>query len=119
LAHELLSPAALNGLTSKTRQQFVVQIRNLNYYYGQGRLYAGVAQHQSGFAEGQISNCNGPSGSGKTTLSLIGSLTVSHAGSLKVLERELGINNASKLCGATLALSSRLIMFESLTASQT
>jgi len=34
------SPAALNGLTSKdpAAEQFVVQIRNLNYYYGQGEL---------------------------------------------------------------------------------
>jgi len=63
------SPAALNGLTSKDpAEQFVVQIRNLNYYYGQGRIvHAGVAQHQSGFAEGP--DCmTGPSGSGKTTL---------------------------------------------------
>jgi len=64
------SPAALNGLTSKdpAAEQFVVQIRNLNYYYGQGRIvHAGVAQHQSGFAEGQIVLMTGPSGSGKTT----------------------------------------------------
>jgi len=53
LAHELLSCGF--ELTSKdpAAEQFVVQIRNLNYYYGQGRIvHAGVAQHQSGFAEG-------------------------------------------------------------------
>jgi len=53
-AHELSSPAA-EWIDIKKKdpaaEQFVVQIFMLNYYYGQGRLYAGVAQHQSGFAE--------------------------------------------------------------------
>jgi len=81
------SPAALNGLTSKdpAAEQFVVQIRNLNYYYGQGELCTQVLHNINLDLRGQIVIMTGPSGSVNHPLSLIepyGQPT----GSLKVLE---------------------------------
>jgi len=61
------SPAALNGLTSKTRRLSSLQIRNLNYYYGQGELCTQVLHNINlDLRKGQIVVImTGPSGSGK------------------------------------------------------
>ncbi|MDM9383693.1 DevA family ABC transporter ATP-binding protein [Chlorogloeopsis sp. ULAP01] len=76
--------------------QYVVNINNLNHYFGQKKL-----QHQILFninlkiKYGEIVIMTGPSGSGKTTLlSLIGGLRSLQQGSIKVLNQELnGANN--------------------------
>lgn len=119
------SPVALNGLTSKdpTAEQFVVQIRNLNYYYGQGELRTQVLHNINlDLRKGQIVIMTGPSGSGKTTLlSLIGALRSAHAGSLKVLERELVGLSKSQLVEVRRNIGfifQAHNLFESLTASQ-
>lgn len=75
----------------------VIQIRNLNHYYGQGDLRKQALFDLSlDFPRGQIAIITGPSGSGKTTfLSLIGALRTLHEGSLKVMGQELvGMSNA-------------------------
>ncbi len=76
----------------------VVQVRNVNYFFGQGEL-----QKQALFDinldlfKGQIVILTGPSGSGKTTLlSLMGALRTVQEGSLKVLGQEIvGLDKAS------------------------
>ena len=72
-------------------QQLIVQIKNLNYFYG-----TGAVQNQILFninfelLPGELVMLTGPSGSGKSTLlSLIGGLRSVQQGSLKVLGREL------------------------------
>lgn len=73
----------------------VIDIKNLNQYFGQGQLRKQVLfditlQIQSG----EIVILTGPSGSGKTTLlTLIGGLRSAQEGSLQVLGREM--------CGAS------------------
>lgn len=68
-----------------------VQVRHLNYYFGQGDLRKQVLTDiHLDLPKGQIVIMTGPSGSGKTTLlSLIGALRSAQEGSLKVLGREL------------------------------
>ncbi|MBW4677073.1 MAG: ATP-binding cassette domain-containing protein [Desmonostoc geniculatum HA4340-LM1] len=117
--------AAFNNSTSNdpTTEQFAVQIRNLNYYFGQGELRTQVLHNINlDVPQGQIVIMTGPSGSGKTTLlSLIGALRSASEGSLKVLGWELvGLSNSH------LVQVRRNIgfifqshnLFESLTASQ-
>ncbi|MBD2067827.1 ATP-binding cassette domain-containing protein [Leptolyngbya sp. FACHB-671] len=100
-----------------------VQIRHLNYYFGQGELRKQALFDISlDFPRGQIAIITGPSGSGKTTfLSLIGALRTLHEGSLKVMGRELvGMNN-SQLVGVRRGIGfifQAHNLFESLTACQ-
>jgi putative ABC transport system ATP-binding protein len=80
---------------TKMTDSAVIDIKNLNQYFGQGQLRKQVLfditlQIQSG----EIVILTGPSGSGKTTiLTLIGGLRSAQEGSLQVLGREM--------CGAS------------------
>nr|WP_088894720.1 DevA family ABC transporter ATP-binding protein [Leptolyngbya ohadii] len=72
-------------------EEVAVQIRSLNYFYGQGDLRKQVLYDISlDLYKGQIVIMTGPSGSGKTTLlTLMGALRTVQEGSLKVLGREI------------------------------
>lgn len=75
-----------------------VEIRQLNYFYGQGDLRKQVLFDISlDLHKGQIVIMTGPSGSGKTTLlTLIGALRTVQDGSLKVLGQEIvGLNKSN------------------------
>lgn len=77
---------------------FAVQIRQLNYSFGQGDLRKQVLfDINLDLPKGQIVIMTGPSGSGKTTLlSLIGALRTVQDGSLKVLGQEIvGLRKAN------------------------
>ncbi|MEA5487304.1 MULTISPECIES: DevA family ABC transporter ATP-binding protein [Pseudanabaena] len=76
-----------------------VQIRNLNFHYGEGDLFKQVLfDINLEIRSGQIVILTGPSGSGKTTLlTLIGALRTIQDGSLKVLGQELKGLNPKKL----------------------
>lgn len=76
-------------------QQSVINIKDLNHYFGQGQLRKQVLFDVNlEIFPGEIVIMTGPSGSGKTTLlSLIGGLRSAQKGSLQVLGREL--------CGAS------------------
>jgi putative ABC transport system ATP-binding protein len=100
-----------------------VQIRSLNYYYGQGELRTQVLYNINlDLPKGQIVIMTGPSGSGKTTLlSLIGALRSAHEGSLKVLGRELVGLSKSQLVDVRRNIGfifQAHNLFESLTASK-
>lgn len=73
----------------------VISVKQLNHYYGQGRLHKQVLfDINLDISPGEIVIMTGPSGSGKTTLlSLIGCLRSTQSGSLKILQQEL--------CGAS------------------
>ncbi|KOP24614.1 ABC transporter ATP-binding protein [Hapalosiphon sp. MRB220] len=106
-----------------TALQFVVQIRNLNYYYGQGELRTQVLYNINfELTPGQIVIMTGPSGSGKTTLlSLIGALRSADEGSLKILGQELVGLSKSKMMQVRRNIGfifQAHNLFESLTASQ-
>jgi putative ABC transport system ATP-binding protein len=68
-----------------------IQIRNLNFHYGEGDLFKQVLFDVNlNVYPGQIVILTGPSGSGKTTLlTLIGALRTIQDGSLQVLGQEL------------------------------
>lgn len=70
---------------------YAVQIRQLNYFFGQADLRKQVLFDISlDLPKGEIVIMTGPSGSGKTTLlTLIGALRTVQEGSLKVLDQEL------------------------------
>ncbi len=70
---------------------FVVNIKNLNHYFGQQSLKTQILfDINLKIKYGEVVIMTGPSGSGKTTLlSLIGGLRSSQEGSLKVLNQEL------------------------------
>lgn len=72
-------------------EQPVIQIKNLNHYYGSGSLRKQILFDISLEIKGaEIVLMTGPSGSGKTTLlTLIGSLRSPQEGSLQVLGQEL------------------------------
>lgn len=76
-----------------------VQIRNLNFHFGEGELHKQVLfEINLDLHAGQIVIMTGPSGSGKTTLlTLIGALRTVHEGSLKVLGREINGMGKSQL----------------------
>ncbi len=106
-----------------TALQFVVQIRNLNYYYGQGELRTQVLYNINfELTPGQIVIMTGPSGSGKTTLlSLIGALRSADEGSLKILGQELVGLSKPKMVQVRRNIGfifQAHNLFESLTASQ-
>ncbi len=69
----------------------IIQITNLNHYYGTGSLRRNVLQNINlTINAGEIIILTGPSGSGKTTLlTLIGALRSTQEGSLKILDQEL------------------------------
>lgn len=102
---------------------FAVQIRQLNYYYGQGDLRTQVLYDiDLDLPKGQIVIMTGPSGSGKTTLiSLIGALRSAHEGNLQVLGKELVGLHKSQLVEVRRNIGfifQAHNLFESLTASQ-
>jgi putative ABC transport system ATP-binding protein len=111
------------GVAIADNPDLAVQIRHLNYYFGQGELRKQALFDISlDFPRGQIAIITGPSGSGKTTfLSLIGALRTLHEGSLKVMGRELvGMSN-SQLVEVRRGIGfifQAHNLFESLTASQ-
>ena len=76
-----------------------VQIRNLNFHYGEGDLFKQVLfDINLDIYPGQIVILTGPSGSGKTTLlTLIGALRTIQDGGLQVLGQELRGLNPKKL----------------------
>jgi putative ABC transport system ATP-binding protein len=76
-----------------------IQIRNLNFHYGEGDLFKQVLfDINLDVYPGQIVILTGPSGSGKTTLlTLIGALRTIQDGSLQVLGQELRGLNPKKL----------------------
>ena len=76
-----------------------VQIRNLNFHYGEGDLFKQVLfDINLDIYPGQIVILTGPSGSGKTTLlTLLGALRTVQDGSLQVLGQELRNLGAKKL----------------------
>lgn len=76
-------------------QQPVIDIKHLNYYFGEGELRKQVLfDINLEINAGEIVIMTGPSGSGKTTiLTLVGGLRSAPSGSLRVSEQEL--------CGAT------------------
>lgn len=77
-----------------------VIIKNLNHFYGQGKLRKQVLfDINLNISEGEIVIMTGPSGSGKTTLlSLMGCLRAVQEGSLKYLNQEFfGANQKEKL----------------------
>jgi putative ABC transport system ATP-binding protein len=76
-------------------QEPVINIKNINHYYGKGTLKKQVLfDINLEIYAGEIVIMTGPSGSGKTTLlSLIGGLRSVQEGSLKFLDQEL--------CGAS------------------
>lgn len=71
--------------------QPVIQIDNVNHYFGSGSLRKQILFEVVGeIRAGEIVIMTGPSGSGKTTLlTLIGALRSTQEGSLKVLGQEL------------------------------
>ncbi len=95
----------LDTFSDPTTQSFTsrvepsIQIRNLNFHYGEGDLFKQVLfDINLEIYPGQIVILTGPSGSGKTTLlTLIGALRTIQDGSLQVLGQELKGLNPNKL----------------------
>jgi putative ABC transport system ATP-binding protein len=108
---------------SDLASDLAVQIRHLNYFFGQGDLRKQVLHDINlDLPKGQIVIMTGPSGSGKTTLlTLIGALRFLQEGSLTVLGQELvGLSKSSLVevrrnIGFIFQAHN---LFESLTASQ-
>ncbi|MEY2976474.1 MAG: hypothetical protein RLZZ435_611 [Cyanobacteriota bacterium] len=80
----------------------IVSIKDLNHYYGEGRLKRQVLFNINlDIQAGEFVIMTGPSGSGKSTLlSLIGCLRSVQMGSLKVLGQELNSASEQKLTQA-------------------
>jgi putative ABC transport system ATP-binding protein len=79
----------------------VVQIKNLDHYFGEGKLKKQILFDVSlTLYSGEVVIMKGPSGSGKTTLlTLMGGLRSAQGGSLKVFDEELVGAKKSKLVG--------------------
>ena len=100
-----------------------VEIRQLNYFFGQGELRKQVLYDINlNLPKGQIVIMTGPSGSGKTTLlTLIGALRTVQEGSLRVLDQEIvglsrsALVNVRRNIGFIFQAHN---LFESLTAAQ-
>jgi putative ABC transport system ATP-binding protein len=77
-------------------QEPLIEIQDVNHYFGSGRLRKQILFEVSTTVEpGEVVIMTGPSGSGKTTLlTLIGALRATQEGSMKVLGEEL--RSASK-----------------------
>jgi putative ABC transport system ATP-binding protein len=88
---------ALAEKTQATETLPVIEIQNLDHYFGHGALRKQVLFDISlDINAGEIIIMTGPSGSGKTTLlTLAGGLRSAQSGSLKILDQEL--------CGASTA----------------
>lgn len=116
-------PGSSSGVAIAEPTDLAVQVRHLDYYFGQGELRKQALFDISlDFPKGQIVIITGPSGSGKTTfLSLIGALRTVHDGSLKVMDKELvGMSNANLVNvrrGIGFIFQAHNL-FESLTATQ-
>ena len=84
-------PRALTAAPDMPGVQPVVNIRNLNHYFGDGETRAQVLfNNRLEVMPGEIVIMTGPSGSGKTTLlTLISGLRTVQEGSVQVLGREL------------------------------
>jgi putative ABC transport system ATP-binding protein len=111
------------AIAPPTQTNLAVQIRNLNYYFGQGELRKqALFDLHLDFPQGQITIITGPSGSGKTTfLSLIGALRTLHEGSLKVMGQELVGMSSAQLVEVRRNIGfifQAHNLFESLTAAQ-
>jgi putative ABC transport system ATP-binding protein len=109
--------------TNFNSNPFAVQIRHLNYFFGQGDLRKQVLFDVNlSIPKGQIVILTGPSGSGKTTLvSLIGALRSVRQGSLKVMGKELRGMNETQLVEVRRRMGfifQAHNLFESLTAVQ-
>ena len=76
----------------------VVEITNLDFYFGQGKLKKQILFNINlTLKKGEVLIMRGPSGSGKTTLlTLMGALRSANHGSLKVFGKEL-VNAPNKL----------------------
>ncbi len=94
---ETFSAPTSQSLVSSTEPS--VQIRNLNFHYGEGDLFKQVLfDINLEIYSGQIVILTGPSGSGKTTLlTLIGALRTIQDGNLQILGQELKGLNPKKL----------------------
>jgi putative ABC transport system ATP-binding protein len=109
--------------TPRPEEDRAVEIRHLNYFFGQGELRKQVLFDVNlDLPKGQIVIMTGPSGSGKTTLlSLIGALRTVQDGSLKVMGQELvGLSKAALVkvrCNIGFIFQAHNL-FESLTACQ-
>ena len=77
----------------------VVQIENLDHYFGEGKLKKQILFDVSlTLYSGEVVIMKGPSGSGKTTLlTLMGGLRSAQGGSLKVFDEQLVGAKKSKL----------------------
>lgn len=85
LPRALTAPPVMPGVES------VINIRNLDHFFGEGETRAQVLfQNRLEVMPGEIVIMTGPSGSGKTTLlTLVSGLRTVQAGSVQVLGREL------------------------------
>jgi len=118
-----LSPAPVPASVESVPTELAVQIRDLNYYFGQGDLCKQVLYDINlDLPRGQIVIMTGPSGSGKTTLlTLIGALRTLQEGSLQVLQHELVGMNQRELVDVRRSIGfifQAHNLFESLTAAQ-
>src|SRR4051794_25225397 len=84
-------PRALTAAPDIHGVELVINIRNLNHFFGEGETRAQVLfDNRLEVMPGEIVIMTGPSGSGKTTLlTLISGLRTVQDGSVKVLGREL------------------------------
>lgn len=117
------SPPAHASPAAATATCPAVQIRGLNYHFGQGDLRKQVLfDINLDLPPGQIVIMTGPSGSGKTTLlTLIGALRTAYEGNLQVLGQELVGLSSRKLVGVRRNIGfifQAHNLFESLTAAQ-
>ena len=81
----------MNNYQSSINQNPVIQIQNLNHYFGKGELKKQVLYDINlELKQGEIVILTGHSGSGKTTLlTLAGGLRSAQSGSLKILGQEM------------------------------
>jgi putative ABC transport system ATP-binding protein len=118
----MLNPVLFSE-SSRECNRDAVNIRQLNYFFGQGSLRKQVLfDINLSIPRGQIVILTGPSGSGKTTLvSLVGALRSVRQGSLRVMGEELrGMNDAQlvKVRRRIGFIFQAHNLFESLTATQ-
>lgn len=87
----MITSSAPTSLSLPPQVEPSIQIRNLNFHYGEGDLFKQVLfDINLEIYPGQIVILTGPSGSGKTTLlTLIGALRTIQDGSLQILGQEL------------------------------
>ena len=83
--------STINNQQSTINQNLVIQVQNLNHYFGKGELKKQVLYDINlELKQGEIVILTGHSGSGKTTLlTLAGGLRSAQSGSLKILGTEM------------------------------